>query len=210
MPDPEVMNQIIGYVSQYGLLALVILAIIEGSIMAIVGGFLAGSGILVLWQVMVVYFCMDFLISHFYYSVGRGTSSLFIKLRDSFVGNEKRSKSKDTYLWLKARFKEHFVLTYLIARFLPIPYTTTLANITSGTMIKYSRYNMVLNWSIVVQGLLYISLGYLIAQGVLFELTGLRLLGLIVVGIILIGWIIFRYYLKAYFDKLWDNNVNEN
>jgi membrane protein DedA with SNARE-associated domain len=52
-----------------------------------------------------------------------------------------------------------------------------------------------------LQSLLYVSLGYLIAQGLVYELTGLRLLGLIVVGLILILLFWSRKYLRQYFDK---------
>jgi membrane protein DedA with SNARE-associated domain len=202
MIPPDLLTTLNDVVQQYGLYAIFGFYLLEGSATALTAGFLAGIGTLVFWQVLLLSMAADFIISHFYYGIGRESYSLFRRWRSKYTqANDTKPTLHRWYERIRSGYKNHFVLTYLIARFVPLPYTTSIAHVASGNVIKYQRFLKLLLWSMPLQSLLYVSLGYLIAQGLVYELTGLRLLGLIVVGLILILLFWSRKYLRQYFDK---------
>ena len=188
----------------YGIPILVVLVIIDGSIMAITSGVLIATGSLPLSIALLIYSISDYAISTFYYYLGKGGNSGLLKVKNRLFPNKSKrgGKLKSTVEWLQASYKKHFYLTYLLFRFLPIPYTTLAANIASGGMIKTKRFYSYVAWLIPLQGHIYIAIGFLIAQGVLFQATPARMVGLIFALLVIVGVILLKPFINRWYHQL--------
>lgn len=174
-------NSFANFFGAYGIPALIVLVVIDGSIMAITSGVLIAAGSVPAVLALIIYSVSDWIISTFYFLIGREGNNFFGKIKNKILPNEsyRATKLHKTVSWLQRSYKKHFYLTYALFRFLPIPYTTLAANVASGGTIKKTRFYSYLAWLVPAQGLIYIALGYMIGQGLLFESSPLRIMGLV-------------------------------
>lgn len=198
----ETISSIHSGIALYGPFALLPLMLIEGPLMSIAIGFLVGSGTFNLWSALIIYIVSDFITSHVYFFAGRGGVSLLEKIRNNFhlktssettLGRFKDSIQND----LQKRFEP----TFSFAKFIPIPYSTITALVLSGSLgIGYRRFLRLNLLLIPLQGSMFIGIGYLLAQGILFRFTLARGLGLLFVILILA--------LGYYYRNHWNVQIN--
>jgi membrane protein DedA with SNARE-associated domain len=184
----EAINSVQAGIALYGPFALLPLMLVEGPLMSIAIGFLVGSGTFKLWSAALIYLIADAIVTHIYYFAGRGGSSVLEKIKQNFnlkvsstttLGRLKENINRD--------LKKNFEPTFAFAKFIPIPYSTITALVLSGSMgIEYRRFIRLNLLLIPIQGSIFIGIGYLLAQGILFRPTIGRGLGLVAV-IIIIG-----------------------
>ena len=204
----DILHSLGQLVADYGIFALIPVLMLEGSIMAIGIGVLAGANVISFWQAVLVILIADILMTHVFYIAGLETTVLFNWIRDKFeIKSSRNSKLRQLRLWTAKRLKERFGLTYTMAKFIPLPYTTITATILSGALgIKYKRIISLLLILAPLQAIIYTSFGYFSVQGVFYELTVWRVLGLILV--VVLGMLIFaaRHQLMYILSNQSDSN----
>jgi membrane protein DedA with SNARE-associated domain len=194
----ELIAQIGAIVATYGPYALVPLMLVEAPLVTIGAGFLVGAGVMSLPVAILVYSIADLIGTHAYFYVGRGGSAFIESIRTKITTREARSHFLGPFReWAQEGLHRNFVRTYTIGKLLPLPYTTITITVISGALgISYKRFIRLLLVLIPLQGGIFLTIGFLLAQGFLFELTPLRLIGLILVGLVMIGFWISREYLS--------------
>ena len=182
----------------FGPLALIPLLMIEAPLMAISGGFLVGMGEINAVTMFVAYITSDVLVTHMYFFAGRSSKHLFKFIKNKFdTASKKSSKRIKIISFLKEKLTNNFVLGYTITKFLPIPYSTTSATIIAGTFdISYKKFRNLITILIPLQGIVYIGIGYLLAEGLLNKITPIRIFGLSAVTILILAMIYYTLIIK--------------
>lgn len=186
--QPDLIGELGYMVSHYGVWALVPILMLEGSIMAIGTGVLAGANVIGFWQSVLVIMIADFVMTHVFYIAGLETTTLFNWIKNKFEFKAgKHSRLRKLRTWATKRLQSHFVTTYTAAKFIPLPYTTITVTILAGALgIQYRRLLKLLLVLVPIQAILFTSIGYFSIQGFFYELTVWRLLGLALVVVLLL------------------------
>lgn len=171
----------------YGPLVLLPLLMMEGPLMAIAGGFLVATKSISFWMLYVTYLIADLLVTHMYYFAGSSSKKVFVRIRNHFVKEDHiNSRRSRLVSFLKEKLITNYPIVFTTTKFVPIPYSTTTATILSGMLgIPYRKMMSYVLWIAPIQGLIYIGIGYGLADGILNELTQVRLLTLSLLTVII-------------------------
>ncbi len=204
----ELVDLLQHYFYLYGPIALLPLLMVEGPLMAIAGGFLVGSGSISLWTMFIAYLLADGIMSHVYFFAGSSSRKFFKSIRLRFYQVAQSNNRQPTIVYLEKKLQENFDLTYSIAKFIPIPYSTITATIISGGLgVKYRHFLRLILYLVPLQGVVFISIGYLVAEGVLNSITPERIFGLVSVVLLFMLAIYYRQsIMKAISQGVYSNN----
>ena len=149
------MDHAITYITQFGYIALFSLAVIEGPIITIIGGFFVRLGLLDPLLVYITVILGDIVGDTLYYGIGRCGRNTFMKRVGKHIGVTEEKLKR-----LREHFASHGYKTIITSKLLQgIGPAGLIA--AGGAKVPYPRYMLMCISISLIQSAVFLSIGYL-------------------------------------------------
>ncbi len=184
------LDHIITFISQYGYLPLFLIAIIEGPIIIIIGGFLASIHVLNIYVVYVIAVLGDVIGDAIYYWIGRrGRKSILPKYGKYLGATEERLKRAEDH------YGKHLLKTILLSKLSQVGITTMIV-LAGVTKVDFRKFMGIIFLVSLVKGLVFTLIGYYFGSS--YQVIGKYLDKYTLAGtiVIIVAIIIYGVYRK--------------